>query len=180
MKNWEFATKNILLKDVTVASFMNEILPHLKCSPLVLLHIFHPLFNHKNEMQQKLLSYSTKQSYYLLLSICSHFFTLPLFTTSIFLLLFFTFVNWRSEESQIFHSHGCGRIPSTWLDSINIRWFAFLKLGKHTALCNTRNAFCINLVIEYIFKNPACYGILSSASLLQSRSNSLLLYIFEN
>ncbi len=57
------------------------------------------------------------------------------------------------EESQIFHSHARGRILSTWMDSINLRWFAFLKLGKRNALCNTGNAFCINPVVEYIFES---------------------------
>lgn len=58
------------------------------------------------------------------------------------------------EESQIFHSHAGGRFPSMWVDSINLRWFAFLKLDKRNTLCNPGNAFCINPVLEYIFENP--------------------------
>lgn len=64
------------------------------------------------------------------------------------------------EESQIFQRNACGRIPSSWLDSINLRWFAFFKRGQRNVLCNTCNTLCINPVLGYIFENQAFHGLL--------------------
>lgn len=82
------------------------------------------------------------------------------------------------EESQIFHSYAGGRFPSMWVDSINLRWFAFLKLDKRNTLCNTGNAFCINPVLEYIFENPT-HHIPFSGYLLPNRCTRLFLYRFK-
>jgi len=51
-------------------------------------------------------------------------------------------------------------LPCLSKDSINLRWFAFFKLGKCNALCNTGNALYINPVVGSIFENVTFHGFL--------------------
>lgn len=99
---------------------------------------------------------------------------------TIYLFLYFTFAaSITFEESQIFHGHACGRFPSTWEDSINLSWFAFLKLDKGNALCSTSNAFCIIPVFDYIFENLQLDWIPFPGFRLPNRSVRLFIYRFK-
>lgn len=152
---------------------------HIKKVHMRVHNILHPLFN--NIERKPLLSSPSQTSY-------SDYSPMPfLFSTATphpalpppdF--LSFTFAaSITFEESQIFHGQACGRFPSTWEDSINLSWFAFLKLDKGNALCSTSNAFCIIPVFEYIFENLQLDWISFPGYRLPARSIRLFMYRFK-